>query len=339
MKRILIYLAAVAVAWTAFAACSNEFELNETYKNIPIVYGILSLQDTAQYIRVERAFIDTKTSALVLAKRADSLYYSTAVVQLQNTASGQTFTLQKVDGNKEGYVRDTGIFATNPNYLYKIKNSQLALQGGIKYKLTVKNASGDAKNIAESTAEVVDTVRVTFPFPGNAVRWTYDNTLSFAWSFNNQNTRVFDLKAVLHYDEYEASNPAVLTSKTLEWNIAQNIKPLENSATSVFYRIQGIDWYKFIGKSIPVSLTKKRIFRNFDVVVEGGGEALREYINAGQVNGGLTGSELPPTYTNINGGYGIFSSRTKNTQKAYPVDSATRDSIANGQYTRQLNFQ
>ena len=37
-------------------ACSEAFELNAPYKDIWVVYGVLNPGDTAQFIRISKAF-------------------------------------------------------------------------------------------------------------------------------------------------------------------------------------------------------------------------------------------------------------------------------------------
>jgi hypothetical protein len=57
------------------AACSTDFELEAEWRDIPIVYGLLSFTDTAHYVRVEKAFLPEGGDARDVAQIADSLYY------------------------------------------------------------------------------------------------------------------------------------------------------------------------------------------------------------------------------------------------------------------------
>ena len=70
--RLILLLCVFAFA---MVSCDNELDTIEEYKDIPVVYGFISLSDTAQYIRIERAFVDPNQSALDLAQNPDSLYY------------------------------------------------------------------------------------------------------------------------------------------------------------------------------------------------------------------------------------------------------------------------
>jgi len=122
-------------------SCSNDFDLNAPWQDIPVVYGLLSKLDTAHYIRVEKAFIDPTTSALELAQRPDSLYYENVDVRLEQLNGDnvvQSFNLVRVDGNLEGYQRDPGIFADAPNFLYKLRlPDNETLVDGEDYRLVI----------------------------------------------------------------------------------------------------------------------------------------------------------------------------------------------------------
>ena len=104
-------------------ACNNDFNPVSGYKDIPVVYGFLSPTDTATYLRVEKAFVDAAKSPNEIAQIPDSLYYKDVTVTLVRTRDNARFILRQVDGTKEGYPRQSGIFATSPNFLYKISSS------------------------------------------------------------------------------------------------------------------------------------------------------------------------------------------------------------------------
>lgn len=49
-------------------SCSEDFQLTEPWKDIPVVYGFINVRDTAQYVRVERLFVDENIPASQIAK-------------------------------------------------------------------------------------------------------------------------------------------------------------------------------------------------------------------------------------------------------------------------------
>ncbi|KAA3638695.1 MAG: hypothetical protein DWQ02_04770, partial [Bacteroidetes bacterium] len=76
MKNIgLILLATLSIT-----ACTTDFQLEGEWKDIPVVYGFISVADTAHYIRVEKAFLEPGGDANQIAQIADSLYYDNATV-------------------------------------------------------------------------------------------------------------------------------------------------------------------------------------------------------------------------------------------------------------------
>ena len=119
-------------------SCSNEFDITAEPKDIPVVFGILQANAPVHYLRVERAFLDPEISPLVLAQDANSLYYDESViVEIENMDTGQRFRFERVDARDEGIDREDGIFATEPNYIYRISGSEMPLEGGERLQLQI----------------------------------------------------------------------------------------------------------------------------------------------------------------------------------------------------------
>ena len=100
MKKLIVILSILSIV--VMQSCSNEFELTENWKDITIIYGLLDASDTAQYIRIEKAFLDETTSALTIAQEADSIFYNNISVSLQaippaGVGGGGFFPLTRVD--------------------------------------------------------------------------------------------------------------------------------------------------------------------------------------------------------------------------------------------------
>ena len=123
------------------SGCKNELVTIESWKEIPVIYGILSLGDTATYIRVEKAFVDATKSPNDIAQIPDSLYSNDVTVSLIRTKNNERFNLTRVDGNTEGYKRDGGIFAQSPNYLYKAKNATLSMRGDEQWRIVIQRVT------------------------------------------------------------------------------------------------------------------------------------------------------------------------------------------------------
>jgi Domain of unknown function (DUF4249) len=350
MKKHL-YIALLALVGGTFVwnACSNDFALTEKWKDIPIVYGLLSISDTAHYIRVERAFIDPKKSALDIAQIADSLYYNNAVVTLIRESDGKVFTLNKIDGTKEGYPRVSGVFANTPNYLYKIGKKTLNLQGGEVIRLQVKREDGTL--LTEATTKIIGAALPKNGFPKNPANVLY-SALSVAWDAK-ESAKFFDVHFLHHYEETTPDNSNKYLPKTLDWSIKKSIPPVNapnlvvsigNDGFNLFrFLASGEDFFSYLGTEIktPLGSSLKRKYKYFDIFIESGGQELLNYLSSGEANSGITGTEIIRGYTNLSNGYGLFSSRntTKFPGFSLDTDNGSSDTLKMGRYTKSLNFQ
>lgn len=334
MKKV-IFPALLAVL--VFGACSTDFELEAPWKDIPVVYGFLNLQDTAHYIRVEKAFLEPGGNANSIAQIVDSLYYNPAqiTVQLQRRSTGQRFTLQRVDGNAEGYPRQSGPFAQAPNYLYKIRASALNLVAEQDIRLIIERGNGLPSVIADATVLGPLTPRPNLP--ADPLNLDYTRTLVFLWDVPVSGA-IFDIRMNIHYREEESAGNFVL--KTLEWTLKRDIEKAIATETSLrFDQLKGEDFYRFVGSSLPNIGNRRRIFDSVDIVYTAGGSALRELIRVEQANTGITSSQSIPVYTNLSEGRGVFSSRTQARRTGITLNGPSLDSLRFGIHTRQLNFQ
>lgn len=331
MKKTLFFVLIAFVLSTL--SCSNDFDVTTGWKDIPVVYGLLNLEDAAHYIRVEKAFLDPKANALDIARIPDSLYYENAVVQLER--NNQVFTLTKVDGNLEGLPRESGVFAEAPNWLYKIDSAVIKLQEGDKIRLRIQRGDG----LTDVTAETVilKPSRLKIPAPsGGTFRFDYDRPSRLTWEADPA-ARIFDAKLVIRYAEYEIANPAGIQKKAITWNWGRGVRNPENQVNLTLEK-SGTEFYELLKNNIPVNPAMKRIFEGIDVVVTGGGESLEKYVNVSLANTGITGSQELPSYTNLSEGRGIFSSLNELMVEKLLLNASTWDSLRNGVITKDLNF-
>ena len=351
----LIKVASIACFFLVANGCNNDLNLIEPNKDsIPVVYGFLSLNDTATYIRVERSFVDQKLSAIDLAKIADSLTYPANVeVYLVRKSSNERFLMQKVDGNTEGYRRDAGVFFSAPNYLYKIKTSLLLLKSNEVWRVEVKR-KGETKVIAQSETAVIGNYSGILGTLPNNVLNIKD---AFPCSFETQESaankgdadisaRFYAINVVFNYDE---TIGGATTQKKVTWQFATNEKRFIRGALDPAYDQQsfsknGSDFYEFLGANIPVTAGASRLFRDLDIEITAGGQEVVDLLNVGIANLGITGSQDIPIYTNIkdasgNNALGLFGSRNKFVRKGFKINDTSLEALRTGSFTKQLNFR
>lgn len=340
MKKLLFLLPVVALL---IQACSNDFEVTAPWKEVPVVYAILAPHDTAQYIRVEKAFLDPEVSSLEIAQIADSLYYpaNAISVYLERTKDGQRIQLQRVDGNLEGYVRKSGIFATHPNWLYKTKEQIFA---GESYRLLIVRTDGKPDITAVTT--IPNDFSLVKPSPLSIpplISFRRDNSADVEWRTDEQGV-FFKISFSIRYRE-NAPNGSLIKRDTLHWIPAPNVKRTEETPGAGSNNYKGIftisteSFYRFLVENIPAASDRFRAFEGIDITLEGGGAEIERYLETASANAGITGAEVIPTFTNISEGFGIFTAKNQIILNKVRVSPETVQDMNKQSPERDLNFQ
>jgi hypothetical protein len=320
-------------------SCSNDFDLTTEWEDTPIVYGLLSRQDTAHYIKIQKAFLDPNASALDIAQIPDSLYYDDLDVKVEHVKSGKTYNLTMVDGNLEGYVKEEGIFADAPNYLYKFKLSDTEeLIEGDSYQIKINRGDNKTEVIADDV--IVSDMTIITPFDGAPIKILYRD-FTVTWR-SQDDARIFDLSLRFNYKEnsLHPDSTNIYTDKSVVWGVKKNIARKEGTSLQTTYELPGESFYQFLGAELEANPDLNRFYTSIEFVVDAGGKEIFEYINIGQANTGITSSQVIPTYTNLSEGFGVFSSVNKLlTDPYFILHPEMRDSIEMGIYTADLNFQ
>ena len=333
MKIIGVLIGFLGIAF-AFSACSNELDLTAPWKDVPIVYGMLSPGDSAQYIRVEKAFIDPKKNALTFTGNPDSIYYQNADVSLVLVSTGQTFPLHRVDGNLEGYPRNPGIWAQAPNYLYKIKTSEIDFIPGQEYQLVIHK--GDGLPTTKATTKLIGKPEILQLKDGDAI--SINGNISLVWA-TSTGADLYDASFVFNYEENTENAPDTFTPKSITWKAAVGLRPKNSNPQYKTKSFKGSNFMKYIKLKIPQNDHIKRHFLSMEVIITAGGEEISRYYDVKAANQGITGSEVLISYSNIPDGYGIFSSLSKDIVADLHLTHKSLDSLKTGQYTGKLNFE
>lgn len=326
LKGIVLLFAAVVM----FSACDNDFELVTDKVEIPVVYAILNAADTAQYFRVERAFIDENVSATEIAQNPDSLYYDNAVVTLTRVSTGEDWIMNEVDGNLEGYPRQAGAFATSPNTLYKLLTSDIMLVQEETYKLTVD--IGDNRPPVEATTVLIRQPFISTPQDGSqGGGLNIDPERAFRINWNdNETIALYDSFVRFFYDE---TIDGETTSKSFDWQLLQNEEKNEIDARSS-------EFYSLLAGALVADPSITRQERGASFTLVSASIEIADYIRIGQANLGITSSGEVPVYEgSLSYGLGLFASRFTELRDELVLSQVTRDSLSFGPVTGNLGFQ
>lgn len=332
MNRLLL----IGLMLVIFFSCEDDFELDAPYQDIPVAYAYLDIEAENNFVRVQKAFLGTNGNAEVAAGIVDSIYYgeSEATVSI-SVGNGDLVALEQVNGEDFGISRDTGVFANTPNLLYRLPAS-LNLQGGDNANLVISRP-----NEEDATASTQLLNPITIGFPTNQLGLVindYRQNINIRWSVGGGVPQVYDIKMIMNIREFNADNPSSVTDRSLVFQVAENYEP-EMGGSTISYALDNERFWQFLGSNLEVNPNVIRRFLNLEVQVVGVGQEIKDAIELAQANGGITSAQSVPVYTNVENGLGIFTSRISTSVTEIGLDARNADTLRNGIYTSELNFQ
>jgi len=342
MNCIKLFLAFFCLS--LFFTCDNTLNVTDDWRNIPVIYALIDPNESINYIRIEKGFLDPEVGGETIARIPDSLYYGPEVqARITNTRNGIALTPQRVNLEDEGFARQEGVFATQPNIGYKILIDDLAIEAGDILRLELIDASDNIMTSAE--APMVGQYTIPNGQPGNPILFRENLDFSFGIRSDEQSAHFYDCRLIFNYSEENSNDPGNVEEKSVVWEVARGIERARTSASGNFqslsvFRVQGQEFFQFLEGAIPVDENVVRNFRRIDLQYDAGGESLFNFINIGQANTGITSSQLIPSFTNFSGeAVGVFSSRTTiRNEESFNLRTESRDSLREGRFTRALNF-
>ena len=322
MKKLFLSLSLLA-SLAFFNACTTDVDLYAEYKDIPIIYGLLNATVDTNFIRINRAFSgsnDTHINANEVALIADSCNYpgklKAYIVEYktgygnQYLPTGDTLMLDTmtIRDKEEGifyapyqkvyYTTDKEKFANN------IQNSKY------KYKLFVfkgnDTITGETSVVGGGSFKIINS---SLHFSSDA------NDKSSKIKFTAADNAVFyDMKFIFTY--HESINGGPMVEKQVSYSCGtKNVDELSSEGGSLFFSYSNKVLFTLleaaIGADTIYDTNHPNVVRYFDghpiqIKLSAGADELYNYI---QVNSESTFLQSVPDYTNIKGGYGVFSSR------------------------------
>lgn len=313
-----------------FNACTTDVDLYADYKDIPVVYGLLNATQDTNYVRINRAFSgsnDNHINANEVALIADSCNYPgklrAYIVEYKQgygnnyEPTGDTLTLDTITlhDKEEGifYSPNQKVYFTTDKYKFTNNNSH----SKYLYKLFVHK--GDDTITAKTGIVGGENFKIT------------TSSLNFrsAYSINSgkikfnpaDNAVFYDLEFVFTY--HESHNGGPMVDKQVSYSCgSKNIDELTPESGQYFFTYNENILFNLlkdaIGSDTIYDINHPNVERSFDtkpilIKLSAGADELYNYI---QVNSQSGFSQTVPDYTNITGGYGVFSSRINLTKEA-----------------------
>lgn len=320
MRNRLIYSFVLLLLFFSFSSCETDFDVNASYKDITIVYGILDPSRQTQYVRINKAYLG-QGDALQYAQIADSITYDTAIIfakidELKGDAVQQSIFL------KPRWIQrsdDPGSPFYNPQFPYvlvyegkfpvpaSVSGSDTSwINTDHRYRLEVHNKK--TGKVVSSTTVMVKDFNISRPL--------YNPSKPFIKILNkdNQNTvkwraavngRRFQAVYRFYYKEFRGAFDTTYHSVDYQLGIVKSQRT--DGTEDLEITFSGASFYKYLGNAIPANPQVKRLPWKMDLIIAVIPDDFNIYLEVNEPSSSIV--QERPEFTNITNGYGLFTSR------------------------------
>lgn len=310
MKRLyLLFCLPFAVL---FFSCSTDIDLYADYKELPVIYGLLDARADTNFIKITRAFYAEGDVSLSAANPDSSYYPGKLDVRLVEFCNGDSIREIILD-TITIHDKQPGVFYAPAQKLYYTTETLPNNSKTEKYSYKLKVALPD--RLLTTQADLV----------GNDSYDVQSLAVNFSKEYFNAVPREFLFHPAINAGFYEVNMTftfleqrtpdADSVPRTMRWYIGRLndfdlSSNMEMNCYKFYYRPQ--DFYaklsEFLGADTAI-VGLKRYIGDFpvEVIITAGGEELRQYIHNNDASLGFAQGDN--TFSLIDGGYGVFSSR------------------------------
>jgi hypothetical protein len=287
------------VAGTFFQSCSTDVDLYADYKEITVVYGLLDINQDTNFVKITKAFLGPG-NALLFAKEPDSNNFpgklDARLVEMVNGHTQREIILDTMTVHD----KEDGVFYA-PNQL--VYYTTEAIHAGSVYELIIKKG-GDEEDITSSTGIVGGN---SFQILNRFMNFSSTSSKSAVSFSPADNAHVYEVVMKFHYKETLPGQAT--TDECMIWSLGMHSiteLALEQGIYNVPY--QSDAFFKRLGTDIGAdTLNVDRVIGDFEICVSAGGQELYNYITVNSPSSSV--SQNVTDFSNVNGGYGVYSSR------------------------------
>ena len=147
----------------SIVSCDNEFNVNDDWQDVTVVYSLLDPSADTNWVRVQRGYLGDAPPS-VSYDRPDSLYYDSLVVYLK-AFDGQSQLKDSIYLYKdESRELEPGTYTTAGYRLYR---TSAPLDMDYTYQLNVKKTNAKFTD-AKATTELVGPFKLRIPVPAQS---------------------------------------------------------------------------------------------------------------------------------------------------------------------------
>jgi len=306
MKRIPFLILLLPFVFS-LASCETDFDITAGYKDITVVYGILSQNDSIHYLRINKAFLGSGNAVEYSQIPDSSSYGGNIEVTLEEVTGDGTGNILTFDTITLA-IKDSGAFYY-PDHLYYIAKG--TLNPTATYNLKIVNKKNG--KVVSSSTKLVQDFNISNPnYWLKTLNFKKANTTTqkFEWE-SAENGRLY--QPVLYYFYKETSSPGDTIVRKVEWKFPAKRSSSLDGGKAMSVEYLNADFYARCTAQIPYAdaaaeeAVIARVADHLELIFTVVGDDFNTYI---EVNEPTTGVLMEkPEYSNITNGIGLFSSR------------------------------
>jgi hypothetical protein len=311
-------------------SCKKEIKLNDDWKDVTIVYGILNQQDSIHYLKITKAFLGSG-NALQYAQIADSSNYMYELdVKLEAHDANGIVSTYRFD-TATIHDKDSGTFYF-PNQLIYANDSVLDPQ--YMYKLYIKNPV--TQKIIESETVLVQNFYVDKPRAYQKLTFDPGKSNKVEWT-SAVGGKLYQIVVRFYYLETSISDPSYSEEKYVDWVIIPGYQSMDDLGGDEIIQTYSNDgFYAALGSSIPVNPDMQRVARILKYYFIVAADDLNTYIEVTEPSNSII--QEKPAYSNIENGIGLFSARYVQIVDSCELSPRTEAELKVNSNTSDLGF-
>lgn len=328
--RFLRFFLILLIPGFFFPSCKKELQLNADWQDVTIVYGIMSQLDSVHYIKVTKAFLGPG-NALQYAQIPDSSNYHMKLdVSLEAWSGSNLIAIYPFDTTTIS-DKDSGTFYF-PNQLLYVNDS--ALNPDYSYKLVIRNPETD--KIISAQSKLIKTFHVEKPFAFQTISYDVGKSSKIEWTSAEGGKR-YQVIVRFFYQETSIQNPSQTEEKYVDWVIMPGKLSKSDEGGEIIESSYSNDaFYALLHTNLEVNPDLERAARYLQYYFIVAAKDLNNYIEVSQPSNSIV--QEKPSYTNIENGIGLFSSRFVQVIDSLQLSQRTLAELRTNALTKDLGF-
>lgn len=347
IKPLIILLTVTILFFTE--SCKTDFELFAPYDDIPVIFGMLDQTVDTQFVKINKTYRGDGDNTQY-ARINDSVLFKNVSARVDEIVNGNIVNSYPL--NETWKKVEPGIFYGDSQKVYYFLTPGSGLNVNAEYKLEI-NIDEGRKSVSAKTKLVEDfAFKATFinkGFSGYNFAGTNSSItnqypkFNVEWTSGKGGTR-YEASLRFYYEEYNQNG---IELKYLDWFLGTKKTINDRGGEDMRVEIIGDAFYKMIASKLAnypnESNVTQRKFKRIEFRVAAAGEDLATYMEVNEPSNSIVTNR--PSFTNIDGGIGVFSSRYNlilseiNTLGPLTLNTSSLNELYNGQYTAGLKFQ